>query len=513
MKKNYLFTLIFSLLFSFSYSQISSFPHTTSFESASDLGSSVSDVSSKWSTYTSGSTKIYTFTRTDAATPSSGTGPTAASAGSNYIFIESSGSTPGKEAQLGASFNLSGITNARITFDYHCYAAGGNGPAEAVIWINNVTDSQWRMIWQMENNINAWQNTSVDLSDYDGKTIEIWIIGVLGPDVSGGSAAWQSDFAIDNIKVGASGTLGEQSAVNYYVDDNGSDSNNGLTSGASFLSLSKAIETASDGYGDIINVGAGTYRDHTVIVGKSLTIRGAGYGSTIFENNTTNKGFMSIISSNVTVEKLKVKDYSITTASSDANYYDGAGIRIGAKQGEAYSRANIMLSGISINDVYFEDNYNDASSGDGGALALVTNYEGVGDDQIGTTVVTVNSSIFDGNKAGTTGSSAGGHNGGAIMLKDGGKLTINNSIFFGNVADYSGGAVTLYDESTRDVAELTINNSTFYNNTAYSGAAGFQGGAVNNYGGTVVINNSILYGNSDYDIDSYPGSSSTTYQQ
>ena len=34
-----------------------------------------------------------------------------------------------------------------------------------------------------------------------------------------------------------------------------------------------------------------------------------------------------------------------------------------------------MLSGISINDVYFEDNYNDAESGDGGALALVTNYE------------------------------------------------------------------------------------------------------------------------------------------
>ena len=58
----------------------------------------------------------------------------------------------------------------------------------------------------------AWQNTSVDLSDYDGKTIEIWIIGVVGPDVSGDSAAWQSDFAIDNIKVGASGTLGEQSA-------------------------------------------------------------------------------------------------------------------------------------------------------------------------------------------------------------------------------------------------------------------------------------------------------------
>ena len=168
MKKITSFLFIFSLFLLFSnhlFSQITSFPHSVSFENGTDLGSSVSDVSSKWSTYTTGSTKIYTFGRTDSATPSSGTGPSAASAGSWYIFIESSSTTPGKEAQLGAKFDFSSITDARMTFDYHCYAAGGNGPAEAVIWINNVTDSQWKMIWHMENNIDAWQNASIDLSD------------------------------------------------------------------------------------------------------------------------------------------------------------------------------------------------------------------------------------------------------------------------------------------------------------------------------------------------------------
>ena len=120
-----------------------------------------------------------------------------------------------------------------------------------------------------------------------------------------------------NQTIALSGTHynGENSSVNYYVDDSGSDSNHGLTDSAPFATLTQAISTATSGTATIINVGAGTYTEHTVNVNKSnLTIRGAGSSSTIFDCNTTNKGFMSITASTVTVEKIKIKDYNFTSA-------------------------------------------------------------------------------------------------------------------------------------------------------------------------------------------------------
>ena len=53
MKKHYALLLIFSLLFSFSYSQISSFPHSVSFENASDLSTTPGDAMTQWATATS----------------------------------------------------------------------------------------------------------------------------------------------------------------------------------------------------------------------------------------------------------------------------------------------------------------------------------------------------------------------------------------------------------------------------------------------------------------------------
>ena len=88
MKKNYLFTIIISFLFSFTYSQISTFPYTNSFENASDLGTTASDGNTTWTSATTGTLDgvsfggaEFTFTRNTGSTPSGGTGPSAALGG------------------------------------------------------------------------------------------------------------------------------------------------------------------------------------------------------------------------------------------------------------------------------------------------------------------------------------------------------------------------------------------------------------------------------------------------
>ena len=68
--------------------------------------------------------------------------------------------------------------------------------------------------------------------------------------------------------------------------DSGSNSNNGLTSGAPFATLAYAVSQADDGTGVTINVGAGTYTEEDLTISKSnIKIKGAGAGSTIFDGD------------------------------------------------------------------------------------------------------------------------------------------------------------------------------------------------------------------------------------
>ncbi len=298
-----------------------------------------------------------------------------------------------------------------------------------------------------------------------------------------------------NQTISLSGNVG---VSNLYVDDSGSNSNNGLTSGAPFATLAYAISQAIDGIGATINVAAGTYTEHTVNVNKSVTIKGAGSSSTIFDSNTSNVGFISITSSDVTIEALKIKDYNFTSSSTTANAYGGAGIRVGVTPGN--ETVSATLSGITIKDVVFEDNYSDASSGDGGAIEFQTHASPYSTS----TTATIEGCTFKGNRAGITGSNVGGHNGGAIQGKIGAHVTIKNSIFYDNDADYTGSAVNFW--ATASTATVTMNNCTLYDNTAFSSASGYiaQFMAVGNV--TANINNSIIYGASignanSFDVD------------
>jgi hypothetical protein len=161
--------------------------------------------------------------------------------------------------------------------------------------------------------------------------------------------------------------------TNLYVDDSGNDDNNdGLSEAAPFQTLAKAITTAGDGSGVTINIGAGTYTEHSLSLSKSnITIKGAGSSSTFFTSNTANKGFMSITGDDIKISNMKISDYNFTTASDVANAYGGAVFRVGAAYGTGSTSASTSVNGLSLSNIIFYQNKTEASSGDGGLPSLI----------------------------------------------------------------------------------------------------------------------------------------------
>ena len=78
---------------------------------------------------------------------------------------------------------------------------------------------------------------------------------------------------------------------------------------------------------------------------------------------------------------------------------------------------------------------------------------------------------------------------GAGLYADGTTLTLINAVFSGNVADYDGGGIA------NNVTRLNLINTTFNANTAISKEDSRGGGLANYSGNTIVIANTILWGN------------------
>ncbi len=134
-------------------------------------------------------------------TPSNGTGPSSATQGSYYIFVEASGNGtgyPNKQAILTSPcFDLSSLSSASLTFSYHMYGAADMGS----IAVEASTDegATWTNIWsQTGNKGNSWQNANIDLAAYVGGGVQLRFNRITG-------ATWQADIAIDNLSIGSSG--------------------------------------------------------------------------------------------------------------------------------------------------------------------------------------------------------------------------------------------------------------------------------------------------------------------
>ncbi len=135
-------------------------------------------------------------------TPSNNTGPSSATDGSFYMFLEASSNN--SLGQIGANatailvspcFDLSSESSATISFSNHMF---GNDVGSLTLQAS--TDgNNWTNLWTDSGNKgNQWNAISVNLNAYIGGDVSLRFVGTTGN-------GWSSDIAIDNIKVTAGG--------------------------------------------------------------------------------------------------------------------------------------------------------------------------------------------------------------------------------------------------------------------------------------------------------------------
>jgi len=165
---------------------VSSFPYTEGFEAS--LGQWTQDTSDN-----------FDWTRKSGSTPSSNTGPSSASAGTYYAYMESSAPNYStKRAILNSPcFDLSDKSQATISFKYHMYGASAMGSLALEASTNN--GSTWVSIWSKSGNQgNSWQTASVNMDSYAGNTVKLRFNGITG-------TTWKGDMAIDALNLATSG--------------------------------------------------------------------------------------------------------------------------------------------------------------------------------------------------------------------------------------------------------------------------------------------------------------------
>jgi len=153
----------------------------------------------------------FDFTRTSGGTPSSGTGPSSASSGSFYLFTEASSPQVNGDIAIITSpvIDLTSYINPQLTFDYHMYTDGSSSDVGSLDVEINVNGSGWgtnifsRSGYQ--NNQATWLNAVVNLTAYQGNSIQLRVIVTR-------ANSYRSDIAIDNIEV--TGTLANVQEIN-----------------------------------------------------------------------------------------------------------------------------------------------------------------------------------------------------------------------------------------------------------------------------------------------------------
>ncbi len=167
---------------------ITSYPYNEGFENT--LGA-----------WTQSSADDLDWTVDASGTPSSNTGPSSATEGTYYIYVEASGDGtgyPNKQAILNSPcFDLSAETQASFSFKYHMYGASDMG----TIALEASTDNgaNWTSIWSESGNKgDSWQTANIDLASYTGGTVQLRFNRITG-------STWQADIALDAIALSTSG--------------------------------------------------------------------------------------------------------------------------------------------------------------------------------------------------------------------------------------------------------------------------------------------------------------------
>jgi chitodextrinase len=168
---------------------ITSFPYTEGFESGIGAWTQSTSDDMDWNVDASG-------------TPSSSTGPSSATEGSNYLYIESSGNGTGFPTKVGIlngpCFDLSAESASIFSFSYHMY-----GSSMGTLDLQASTDGNaWTSLWSLSGDQgNAWSSANVDMSAYVGGTVTLRYVGTT-------STSYRSDMAIDKLNMSSGAVAG-----------------------------------------------------------------------------------------------------------------------------------------------------------------------------------------------------------------------------------------------------------------------------------------------------------------
>ncbi len=136
----------------------------------------------------------FDWSRRSGGTPSNNTGPSSATEGSFYIYVESSSPNYSNKTTIIESpcFDLSGESEATLSFKYHMYGASAMG---GLVLEATTDDNSWSSIWsQSGNQGNSWQTANVNLNSYTGGQVKLRFVGTTG-------STWQGDMAIDDLSL------------------------------------------------------------------------------------------------------------------------------------------------------------------------------------------------------------------------------------------------------------------------------------------------------------------------
>ncbi|WP_397364281.1 M4 family metallopeptidase [Olleya sp. R77988] len=223
---------------------ISSFPYNEGFENT--LGA-----------WTQGSGDDFNWTVDANGTPSSNTGPSSASEGSYYVYMESSAPNYStKRAILNSPcFDLSAVTQATFEFKYHMYGLTNMGSLDLEISDDNGTS--WISVWNKSGNQgNAWATAIIDLSSYTGGSVQLRFNGITG-------TTWRGDMAVDAVNLSTDGGgTGNCSNVNLSITfDNYPEETAWSIVNASGTTVASGGTYGSQSDGSTLNVSVGCLDD------------------------------------------------------------------------------------------------------------------------------------------------------------------------------------------------------------------------------------------------------------
>ena len=163
---------------------VSAFPYAEGFESG-------------LSAWTQSTADDIDWTVDAGGTPSNNTGPSSATEGANYVFVEASGNGtgyPNKQAILNSPcFDLSGVTEATFSFSYHMFGATDMG--SIALDASSDNGATWTSIWsETGNKGNSWLSVNLNLAAYVGGDLQLRFNRITG-------STWQADIALDAINL------------------------------------------------------------------------------------------------------------------------------------------------------------------------------------------------------------------------------------------------------------------------------------------------------------------------